>query len=393
MRRPEVVFSGHDATRTGAPLMFLYFLRWVRANTDLAFEIVLLDGGPLEEDFRALGRVRVLGDLRDRWWSRRLEALRLRRLASRVRGVAARLWCWPLRRVPTVYCNSLVGIRVVQVLGGGPRTVISHVHELEGGLGVPAAAADLRLLLDHTDHFVAASELVRDNLIRRHDVAPERVTRHYEFIDVAAFDAQLTGGESPDDIRAELGIPPEAFVVGAVGVTEARKGPDLFLLLATVLRHRDLGRPIHLVWLGGDPDADATRWLRHDIEKAGLSDLVHLVPPRPRPAPWFRLFDVYVLTSREDPFPLVCLESSLLERPVVCFDNTGIAEFVGDGECGYVVPYLDVEAMADRVVALLDDPDTRGAVGRRAAEKVRAEFDVGAGAPPLWADLDRWRRE
>lgn len=388
-RRPEVLFVGHEASRTGAPLMLLYFLRWIRENTDLTFEVVLLDGGPLVDELRKLGPVRVLSDLRDRRASRWLVWARLDRQAAMVRGVLARRWLSHLRAVPTIYCNSVSSLRVLRLLGRSPRVVISHVHELQGALGMPGTEDDRRLLQTQADWVVAASDLVADYLVRQHGIAPERVVRHYEFIEVDAFLAQVP--EQVADLRSELGIPPDAAVVGAVGVTEARKGPDLFLMLAMSFRRRDLGRPLHLVWVGANPDTRETRWLKHDIEKSGLADTVHLVGPQAVPAPWFELFDAFALTSREDPFPLVCLETSLLGTPMVCFDNTGMSEFAGDGDCGFVVPYLDIEAMADRVQQLLTDATLRADVGRRAAARVRALHDVSSAAPALFADLEAWR--
>ena len=385
----DVLFVGHEASRTGAPLMFLYFLRWLREHTDLRFEIVLVEGGPLVDDFAAVAPTVVLADLREHPLSRALVAARLDRQAALVRGALARRRLAHLRSVGTVYCNSVVSLRMVHLLGAAPRLVIAHVHELMGALGMPRSDADRRLLTETANWVVAASDLVRDYLVDEHGLDPTRVVRHYEFIEVDAFLAKVP--KTSTDLRAELGIPAGAAVVGAVGVTESRKGPDLFLSLAQSFRERDLGRPVHFVWVGAQPDTEETRWMRHDLDKAGLSDIVHVVGPQAVPAPWFQLFDVFTLTSREDPFPLVCLESSLLGTPIVCFDNTGMAEFAGDGECGFVVPYLDLKAMGDRVVALLEDDELRRSVGERAAAAVRDRFDVGAGAPALYADLERWR--
>ena len=388
---PDLLFVGHDATRTGAPLMLLYFMRWLRDNTDLTFQLVVVDGGPLVDDFAALAPVTVLADLGRGWVSRALERIGLGRFAPVGRRSRERAAVRSLRHAPVVYCNSISSVSVLPLLGppDPSRVVITHVHEMEGAFRSTSREV-LEILFSATDRFVAASERVRRLLMDTYDVEPELVVRHYEFIDVEAM-----AGTPPEDgevlaARERCGIPATAGVVGAVGVTQWRKGPDLFLLLAQVLRSRPDGREVHFVWVGADPDADETVALRKDIERAGLGDRVHLLGPDPSPARWFRLFDVYVLTSREDPFPLVCLESSLLGTPIVCFDNTGMAEFAGDGDCGYMVDYLDVEAMADRVTMLLDDPELRRVVGERAATRVRAEFDVSVGAPSLYRDIEAW---
>lgn len=375
--------------------MLLYFLRWLRTNTDIEFSLILLEGGPLVDDYAAVAPVRVFGELRRSRLSRLLERGHLHPVASAIRSLTVRRWCWPFRRTPLVYCNSITSVRILPLLGRHERVVVSHVHELELAISVQMPAADRERLFADVDRYVAASDLVKANLVGNHGVGPELVARHYEFIDVDAFLRSVSEQAVPEeasDLRTSLGIPPEALVVGAVGVAESRKGPDLFLALAMAFRRRDLGRPVHFVWVGADPAGEGTQWMTHDIDRAGLGDVVHVRGSQSSPAPWFDLFDVLTLTSREDPFPLVCLESSLLGTPIVCFDNTGMAEFAGDGERGFVVPYLDVHAMADRVEALLRDPELTAAVGARASAQVRAYHDASHGAPRLFADIEAWRR-
>src|SRR5207302_5708906 len=86
--------------------------------------------------------------------------------------------------------------------------------------------------------------------------------------------------------------------------------------------------------------------------------------------------DVFLLPSREDPFPLVCLEAADCGLPVICFaDAGGMPDFVGN-ERGATVPYLDVEHMAAELVSLLRDDARRRLCAERASQKVRANFDV-----------------
>jgi glycosyltransferase involved in cell wall biosynthesis len=392
-RAPEVLFLGHEASRTGAPLMFLYFLRWLREHTDLAFEVVLVDGGPLVDDFAALARTTVLADVvGDEYLTRTLnldEPFPGR--AGRAHRKRLEAAVEHLRGVPLVYCNSITAPMALTLFGPPQpaRKVVTHVHEMEAGFRVmgPRVAG---IVTGLTDEYVAASDRVGRALVEQLHVDPAHVTRHYEFIDVDAMAGTPPTEEAVRAARESCGIPQGVPIVGSMGVTEWRKGPDLFLLLARLVDQRAPERDVHFVWVGAR-EVPTTEHLRTDIAGVGLADRVHLLGPEPNPARWFALYDVFTLTSREDPFPLVCLESSLLGTPIVCFDNTGMAEFAGDGDCGFVVEYLDVEAMADRVLALLDDPGLRQEVGGRAARRVRAEFGIDHGAPALYRDLERWR--
>jgi glycosyltransferase involved in cell wall biosynthesis len=179
-------------------------------------------------------------------------------------------------------------------------------------------------------------------------------------------------------------------VVGSAGLTHWRKASDLFLLVARdVLAQRP---DVHVVWVGGDPDDPDTAVFRDDVARSGVADRFHLVAHVADPLPWYGAMDVFVLTAREDAFPLVCLEAGSMGVPIVCFDNGGMPELVDRGpeSCGYVVPYPDLTTMGARIVDLVDDGELRRQLGERARVTVRQEFDVGAVAPDLWADVRRF---
>src|SRR5258708_19046169 len=55
--RPRVLFVSHDASRTGSPLVLLTLQRWLQSNADIDIRTLLLEGGPMEADFAAVGHV------------------------------------------------------------------------------------------------------------------------------------------------------------------------------------------------------------------------------------------------------------------------------------------------------------------------------------------------
>jgi len=83
------------------------------------------------------------------------------------------------------------------------------------------------------------------------------------------------------------------------------------------------------------------------------------------------------------------LEAAALGLPVLCFDEAGgMPEFV-EQDAGRVVPYLDVDLAAARLRELAADPELCARLGRRAAEKVRAGFDIQSIAPQVAAVIKR----
>jgi glycosyltransferase involved in cell wall biosynthesis len=188
----------------------------------------------------------------------------------------------------------------------------------------------------------------------------------------------------------QLGLSEDSLLVGGAGSVHWRKGADLFIQLARVVRNRMPSAPIFFVWIGGPTEGLYFRQVSHDIAQMGLDKSVRFLGEVPDPADYIAAMDVFALTSREDPFPLVCLEAAALSKPIVCFDGAGGAkEFVED-DCGFIVPYLDIHAMAKRIGALLNMPDLRKQFGARAAEKVTERHDVEVTAPRILEIVQRF---
>jgi glycosyltransferase involved in cell wall biosynthesis len=390
-----ILFVSHEGTLTGAPMMLLHFLRWLRDNTSVEPEIALLRGGPLAAQFAEIGPTTVLGETVD--WPAPTETES--RLAERGLGGVSRAMqrrrirhlIGDLRGSRIVYLNSIASLRFLHHL---PRvdTAIVHVHELQSALRWAVRPEDPPLLRTRVDHVVAAADCVADNLVRNHGVDRQRVSRVYEFVDTAG--VLLPSRQDRTDIRAELGLDDDALVIGGSGFADWRKGIDLFVQMARAVAAA--GRDdVHFVWVGARAGGSEGEQLDFDIRHAGVEARLHLVGLKEHRFDWYRAFDVLALTSREDPYPLVALETALLEVPMVCFDAGGMTELVarsvdeGIGECGVVVPYIDVEAMAEAALDLLDDEARRQDMGQRAAKVVQRDHDVQVAAPELLHVIER----
>ena len=129
-------------------------------------------------------------------------------------------------------------------------------------------------------------------------------------------------------------------------------------------------RPVYFVWVGMREDSEWYEVQRFDAERMGLSERIVHVGLTSEVFQYLSQFEVFTLTSREDPYPLVVLETALAERPIVCFEKSGGAPELVEEDAGFVVPYLDVAAMSKAVITLIENPDLRRQQGKRGKEKV-----------------------
>ena len=362
----RILFISHDAWRTGAPMVLLRLLTWLRANSDISFEILLKDGnGQLRSDFEDLAPVSV--------WKKGEKAFLQQ------------------RRIGLIYSNTITNGDVLEDLDPA-CPVICHVHELDYWIRYRVSSEHLRQLQKRTRHYVAVSQAVKRALVENLRISSGAIDVIYEFIPTD--DASVAEAETPR-VRAQLSLPPDAFVVGACGTTDWRKAPDLFIQLALAVRRRmaELANPVHFVWVGGENQGPNFGALWHDVVLAGLADCMHFVGTQTDPLPHLSTFDVFALVSREDPFPLVMLEAASLGKPIVAFDGAGGAKEFVEHDAGFVVPYLDIEAMAARVLQLLSSDELRHRFGSQAREKVRRRHDVAMVAPQLLTLIERFAGE
>ena len=395
----RVLFVSHMATRSGAPLLLLWLLRWLMEHgRGIDPAVVLLSDGPLRGDFEALAPTVA--------WSRsRFSPLR-ERLITRLRGAeaptpAALLEAAVKRHRPDlVYLNTLVLGRHLGPLSADPHrpACLSHVHELETTLATMSTPQDVARQLALSSEVVACAEGVKQSLQAHHGLAPGRCTVIPGFLHLPPspqgqgqprlLPAEPEQEPSPLE-RLDTALAEGTFVFGFAGQAIARKGFDLFPLLVRECEQVFAGEPFLAVWLGAAPTQKAVIEVERDLRLLGLEHRVLLLPPMPSGIDIIRRYAVHGLLSREDPYPLVALEAAAAAVPTVCFrSGGGIVDFVADG-CGVTVDYLDLAAFAATLHRLSRDEETRRRLGERSRARVFRESSIEDAAPRLLACMER----
>jgi glycosyltransferase involved in cell wall biosynthesis len=382
----------HTASVTGAPMNLIHLLRWIRDHTGIEVHTLVLEDGPLVPRFAECGGVTVI----DRHTSAKMLSLAERGLnkmgASGVENIVASARLGPqlrgLEGFDVAYLNSATSIRIARHLPP-VRLRVSHVHELDVALRT-MEPPDYDALRTYPDAWIAASPPVREFMTGEMALPADRVLLHEEFIAAHALSQRSISVREIEACRRQVPeLPTTAAVVIGCGTLDWRKGPDLFIQLACEVRRRDR-RPVHFVWIGGEHRGAEWERVRSDRDRAG-ADHVHFLPTVADPAPWFATADVFALTSREDPLPLVCLECGVLGTPVVTYRNGGIPGLLqqsGPAAAGGIIDHLDVNAMADQIVDLLHADELRAEAGDQLRRRVLGNHDVYNAAPRLVADLD-----
>jgi glycosyltransferase involved in cell wall biosynthesis len=193
-------------------------------------------------------------------------------------------------------------------------------------------------------------------------------------VDVDDFGPEAAGAGA---MRAELGVPDDAFLVLAVGRLVEKKG------FATLVEAAARTGGVHLAIAGeGDLRAD----LAAHAHRLGVRLHLPGALPRPRVAAALAAADIVVVPSvvdragNVDGLPNALLEALAAGRPVVASRVAGIPDVVHDGEDALLVPPGEAEALAAALRRLLREPDPRRRMGAAARALAVGELSWGEAA-------------
>lgn len=176
------------------------------------------------------------------------------------------------------------------------------------------------------------------------------------------------------EARAALGLPPEAFVVAALGRISGWKGQDVLVRALAALPEEAIALVAGAPWAGEERHL---RQLHQLADTLGVGDRTFLLGTLDRPSLAYGAADVVVVPSKQpDPFPNSALEAAAHGCCVVGANHGGIPEIVQDGVTGVLVEPGDATALAASLAALRAEPERRERLGAAAARSVTRRFST-----------------
>jgi lipopolysaccharide biosynthesis protein/glycosyltransferase involved in cell wall biosynthesis len=370
-----LLFVSHDAHKGGSQTVLLNTIAWFKAHTNLSIKILCLEKGDLLPQFQELGDTIWLSDLRQKGID-----LSEEELADRL--LEALGYVMP----DLIYGNTVVAGKAYPWLKKLAVPILTHVHELDASIR-HYGADSMEHVLRYSSHFLACSKAVQENLIRNYGVSTDNISIGHASIYKDPGLRTLDPAEK-DRRKKKLGLVPNKHLIFGCGIgMPFRKGADLFIELGQILRRRGQDC-FHLYWIGEfDKNASDDRygvWSDYlkRLEQSDLHDYVTFLGYKKNPREYLQAGDVHVMTSREEPFGLVALEAADCGIPTICFENAGAADFVGE-DAGFIVPFEDLEAMAEKMIYLMENEGQREALGRQAKAKFVDAFSVERTTPHI----------
>ena len=262
-----------------------------------------------------------------------------------------------------IHCHDwltmLAGIRARQVSG---RPLVVHVHALEfdrSGEHVNQLVYDIEKHgMEQADRVVAVSHYTRDTIIRRYGIDPAKITVVHNAVDRSHSPVPLPAPRRNGRQRDK--------VVLFLGRITFQKGPDYFIeAAARVLKKKE---NVRFVMAGS---GDMTRRMIERVAALKMGTRFHFTGFL-RGAALERIFresDVYVMPSVSEPFGISPLEAMYHDVPVIISRQSGVAEVLHHA---LKVDFWDVEALADRILALLNHGKLHEEIVRQGSKELKA---------------------
>jgi glycosyltransferase involved in cell wall biosynthesis len=263
--------------------------------------------------------------------------------------------------------NTVLFSYLARMRGLVDRVVVSY-HATGGSEGGRQVPQYLVPLVRRFDALIALAEEHKRYLVAEEGLPREKIRVIYNGVDASRYRPALAGER--EEVRAALGIPPQALVIMAVASLKKLKRLDLLVKACAPLIRRE-GSSAWLVLVGKGPERESLEALTREL---GIDDRTLFLGVRDDVESVLRAADLVVLSSRTEAFPNVVLEAMATGLAVVTTDVGSVREMVEPEESAIVVPPGDEKALAAAIDRLAGDPKLLIRFGARGREIVEARF-------------------
>ncbi|WP_394347668.1 glycoside hydrolase family 99-like domain-containing protein [Rhodobacter capsulatus] len=349
-----VTLVGHDAHPHGAQILLLNLARNYAQN-GFKVTILLLQGGQMVTQYAQYAQVVVLDDPA-------LAGENSIRLLRRLRTEDAQV----------AIVNTTVSAEILPMLREAGYRTVALIHEMASVYDQMGLRHQMTLAADHADQIVFPAPLVQAQFeaylgraLAQAQVRPQGLYLH----ELASSDALA---QHRARLRAELGLDADTTLLLGVGYVDHRKGGDLFV--RALARLREVGRKVQGIWIG-HADVPFQMQIEALARELGVAEHMRFLGRQQDPVPFYAASDVFLLSSREDPFPSVVLEAMAARLPCVMFSGTTGCEVLAERGLALAVGGQDPAGMARAVESLIDHPERRGQMVTAARDYIEAEAD------------------
>jgi glycosyltransferase involved in cell wall biosynthesis len=376
--RPTVLLLLHAASYTGAPILGWNLVRALDERCRIV--VVLRHGGALEGALREVSSVVVSPPP----YEATLDPSEMDAFAKRLVAVYRPIYA---------IANSVETGSIAIALRDHNIPIVALVHEFWPGAPTTARsdfyASCAALVFPARVVERSSLQAFRETWLQNRFILPQGACAVPPFdpaVAPALFGAPFRTGYDPQPtLRALLADGQQGkgpFTVIGLGAVEMRKGLDLFIAAATVMKAKYPNIAVRFIWIGTWEHAIGSQYamlLEEQCRRSELGDRLHFFPTVDNLEPVYARADALFLSSRLDPLPNITIDAAFRGVPVICFDRaSGTAELLATDSTTamLVVPHLDSGAAADQIAVLATNPVFQSSCSAAVRQLAQRSFNM-----------------
>ena len=249
--------------------------------------------------------------------------------------------------------------------------LIWHVHEI---IVKPKAISDFinMLMGRYADKIVTVSQAVANHIKQSPFIKDSQVKVIYNGVDNTVYYPM-----DASSIREKFDIAQDALVIGMIGRVNAIKGQNDFIEAVEPLLEKN-EQAVAFLAGGVFPGEE---WRLEELDKriasSSVVSQIHRIDYYDKTSELYNMFDIFVLPSiKPDSLPTVVLEAMACSKPVVGYNNGGIAEMVVDEKSGHLVKPNSPQELSNAISHLLDSSEKREQFGREGYQRQKELFSL-----------------
>jgi len=249
--------------------------------------------------------------------------------------------------------------------------LIWHVHEI---IVKPKAISDFinMLMGRYADKIVTVSQAVANHIKQSPFIKDSQVKVIYNGVDNTVYYPM-----DASSIREKFDIAQDALVIGMIGRVNAIKGQNDFIEAVEPLLEKN-EQAVAFLAGGVFPGEE---WRLEELDKriasSSVVSQIHRIDYYDKTSELYNMFDIFVLPSiKPDSLPTVVLEAMACSKPVVGYNNGGIAEMVVDDKSGCLVKPNRPQELSNAISLLLDSSEKREKFGRVGYQRQKELFSL-----------------
>jgi len=352
-KKNNVIFAIHDAFPAGAQILSINIIKQLKEVFNYNIYTILKNTGEMIDEFIIHSTDILI-----------IEGKNKKEIKAWIENTNADI----------AICNTVLAGDILLQLSEYKITCISLINEMEKIIREYKCEDKINMIIKNASKIVFPSEYVRKSNeaimqipVNKTVIFPQGLYIKNPYLEKRE--------EMRSYIRSKFHIPQNSKIVMSAGNGYYRKGIDLFVkcMLNVCKKYNN----VYFIWVG-QIEGYMEITLNNILKGNKLNNNFINTGWEKDAMQYYAAADIFLLTSREDPFPSVVMEAMYAYLPVIAFENGGgYVEIVGKNTGG-LVPMENVESMSEFTIQLLNDDDLRWKTGNYAHNLINEKYNFTA---------------